>query len=392
MIGPQKGGAEARERLRAAYAAADRRHDATYELSYLSHAPLEPMNATARPTRDGVEVWAPCQAPTWAREEAAAICGVPKEKIVVHPLLIGGGFGRRLKGDYVGRAAQVALAYGGPVQVLWTREEDMTHDFYRPAMRMTIRAVLPAQGVITGYEILAATADDLTGGGGPAPYSVRDYAATLSNVKIGVPIGSWRSVDPGMSLFAKESFIDECAHIAGIDPLAYRDRLLGTNERARRVLKAAAERIGWPRKGVGFALLDGWDTLVAHAIHVEAAGGRLRVTRIVAAVDCGVAVNPQQVRAQFEGGGLMGLSAAIGERIAIADGGAVQRNFDGYPILRIGQAPEIDVVLLDSPDAKVGGAGEPPVPGIAPALANAIFAATGKRLRRLPIDLSEAAA
>ena len=388
VIAPQKTGAAAREKLRAAFATAQRKHEATYEIAYLSHATMEPMNATARPSRGGgVEVWAPCQSPTWAREDAMAMCGLPKEKIAIHPLLIGGGFGRRLKGDYIGRAAQVALAFGGPVQVLWTREEDMTHDFYRPAMRMTLRAVLPEDGVISGYEALAATADDLTGGSGPAPYSVRDYAATLANVKIGVPIGSWRSVDPGMAVFAKESFIDECAHAAGIDPLAYRDRLLGSNERARRVLQAAANAIGGSAKGVGFAMLEGWDTLVAHAIRVETVNGKLRVARIVAAVDIGTAVNPQQVRAQFEGGGLMALSAAMGERITIADGRVVQTNFHEYPLLAIVHAPPVEVILLESPDAKVGGAGEPPVPGVAPALANAIFSATGKRLRRLPLEL-----
>jgi isoquinoline 1-oxidoreductase beta subunit len=388
-VAPQQGGAAMRERLRAAYASAGRRHEATYELAYISHSPLEPMNATARPSGDGVEVWAPCQAPTWAREDAAAICGLAKEKIAIHPLLMGGGFGRRLKGDYIGRAAQVALAFGGPVQLVWTREEDMTHDFYRPAMRMTFRAALPAEGVITGYEVLAATTDDLTGGTAPSPYSIADRASTLSQVKVGVPVGSWRSVDPGMAVFAKESFIDECAHAMGMDPLAYRDRLLGTNERARRVLAAAAKAIGWPAKGAGFAMLDGWDTLVAHAVRVEIARGKLRVARIVAAVDCGTAVNPQQVRAQFEGGGLMGLSAAIGERITILDGRATPRNFDEYHILRMSQAPRIDVILLETPDAKVGGAGEPPVPGIAPALANAIFSLTGKRLRSLPMDLAD---
>jgi len=388
-IAPQQGGAAARERLRAAYASAQRRHEATYELAYLSHAPLEPMNATARPSGDGVEVWAPVQAPTWAREDAAAICGLAKERIAIHPLLMGGGFGRRLKGDYIGRAAQVALAYAGPVQVVWTREEDMTHDFYRPAMRMRFRAALPAEGVITGYEVLAATTDDLTGGTAPPPYSIAERASTLSQVKVGVPVGSWRAVDPGMAVFAKESFIDECAHASGIDAYTYRDRLLGSNDRARRLLQAAAKAIGWPAKGTGFAMLDGWDTLVAHAVRVEVERGKLRIARIVAAVDCGTPINPQQVRAQFEGGGLMALSAAIGERITIAEGRAVQRNFDEYRVLRIGQAPPIDVIMLETPEAKVGGAGEPPVPGVAPALANAIFSLTGKRLRSLPMDLAD---
>lgn len=385
-------GLAARARLRAAQAAASRTHEATYEIAYIAHATLEPMNATARPLPDGVEIWAPMQSPTFVRDEASAICGVPKERIVLHPLLMGGGFGRRLKGDYAGRAAQVALAYGSAVQVVWTREEDLGHDFYRPAMLSTLRAVLPADGPITGYEVLAATTDDLTGGFRPAPYKLRDYAATLANVKVGVPIGAWRSVDTGMAAFSKESFIDECAHASGIEPLAYRRMLLADNARARRVLDAAADAIGGPGKGMGFAMMDDWDTLVAHAVQVETTAGGVRVVRIVAAVDCGTAVNPQQVRAQFEGGALMALSAATGERITIADGRVQQRNFGDYPLLRMAQAPRIDVVLLSSPDATVGGVGEPPVPGVAPALANAIFAATGRRVRKLPIDLAGAAA
>jgi len=393
VISPRRGGKEARERLRAAYAAAGRRHEASYDIAYLSHAPLEPMNATARPTASGVEIWAPCQSPTWARDDVTRMTGLKKDSITIHPLLMGGAFGRRLKGDYAGRAAQVALAHAGAVQLLWSREEDLTHDFYRPAMRAVVRAALPEDGLLSGYEFLAATADDFTGGSAPTPYSLTGYAATLANVKIGVPIGSWRSVDPGMSLFAKESFIDECAHLAGKDPLAYREALLGDNERARRVLRSAASAADWTRAqragtGMGIAMLQEWDSIVAHVIEVEVVDTRLRVKRIVVAMDCGTAVNPQQVRAQLEGGSLFGLSAALGEKITLTGGRVVQRNFNDYPLLRIREAPQIDSILLDTLDATVGGVGEPPVPGVAPALANAIFAATGKRLRSLPLVLT----
>ena len=392
IVSPQLGGKETREGLRIAYATAGRRHEACYDIPYLSHSALEPMNATARPTATGVEIWAPCQSPTWARDEVMRMTGLKKESITLHPLLMGGGFGRRLKGDYAGRAAQIALAYRGAVQVLWSREEDLTHDFYRPAMRAVVRAALPEDGLITGYEFLAATADDLTGGSAPKPYSLSGYAATLANVKIGVPIGSWRSVDPGMSLFAKESFIDECAHLARKDPLAYRETLLGANERARRVLRAAATAAGWPGSrrpgtGLGLAMLQEWDSIVAHVNEVEVTGSRLRVNLIVAAMDCGTAVNPQQVRAQLEGGSLFGLSAALGERITLAGGRVEQRNLDAYRLLRIRDAPQVRTILIDLPDATVGGVGEPPVPGVAPALANAIFAATGQRLRSLPLEI-----
>jgi isoquinoline 1-oxidoreductase beta subunit len=389
-VSPRSGGKEARARLQAAYAAAPRKVEAAYEIAYLAHAPLEPMNATAQADAAKAEIWAPCQAPTWLRDDVAAMTGLSKDAITVHPLLMGGGFGRRLKGDYAGRAVQVAQHWDGPVQLVWTREEDFAHDVYRPAMRMVLRAVLGEDGGLAGYEVLAATADDLTGGSQPAPYVLKDYGASLARVKAGVPIGSWRAVDPGMALFARESFIDECAHAAGADPLAYRERMLPADGRALRVLRAAAQAIGWgapraPGVGRGLALLDGWDSLVAHAIEVRVEGNKLQVLRLVAAADLGLAVNPQQVRAQFEGGGLMGLSAALGEQMTFTDGRADQGNFTDYPVLRMPQAPRVQVILLETPGATIGGAGEPPVPGVAPALANAIFQASGKRIRQLPI-------
>jgi isoquinoline 1-oxidoreductase beta subunit len=390
IISPRQGGKESRTRLRAAISAAARKHEATYEIAYLAHAPLEPMNATAWVRPDRVEIWAPTQAPTAVRKAVAEALGRPLEQVSVTPLLMGGGFGRRLQTDYAVQAALVAAQWDSPVQLVWTREEDFAHDFYRPAMTMTLRAALPSTGPLTGYEVIAATADDLTGGSGPAPYRVADYAATLSNVRCGVPTGSWRAVDPGMSLFAKESFLDECALLSGADPLAYRRALLGDNTRALRVLAAAAEAIGWatPRAagvGRGIAILAEWDTIVANAIEVEVIGRRLRVRRLVAAVDCGLAINPQQVRAQAEGGGLMALSAALGERVTVTAGKVDQSNFHQYPVLRMAQAPRVDIVILETPAAAVGGMGEPPVPAVAPALANAIFQACGRRVRRLPI-------
>ncbi len=393
VISPRKddAGAMARARLRAALDAAPRKVEATYELAYLAHATLEPMNATARADAASAEIWAPCQGPTWMRQDVSKATGIPKDRVTVHPQLMGGGFGRRGRNDYGVRAVQVAQAVGGPVQVVWTREEDMTHDFYRPAMRMTMRAPLAAGGEIAGgYEVVAATADDLTGDSDPTPYGLTDFAATLSNVKCGVRIGAWRAVDPGMAMFARESFIDECAHAAGADPLAYREAMLGRNPRALRALRAAAAEIGWgsptaPGVGRGLALLERWDTVVAHAIEVKVEGQRLTVQRIVAVGDVGVVINPQQVRAQFEGGGLMGLSAALGEAVTFTDGRADQANFDAYPVLRMNQAPPVKVILLETPDAPIGGAGEPPMPGVAPALCNAVFQATGRRLRSLPL-------
>jgi isoquinoline 1-oxidoreductase beta subunit len=387
LVRPREGGPAQREALRAAFSGARRKLEATYELSYLAHAPMEPMNATAHWRADKLEIWAPCQSPTWLRDDVVAMTGRPAGEIVVHPLLMGGGFGRRLKGDYAGLAALVAREVAGPVQVVWTREEDFGHDFYRPAMRASFRAAL--DDGLKGYEAVVATTDDMTGASQPAPYAGLAWAATLSSLKAGVPVGAWRAVDPGMMMFARESFIDECAEALGADPLAFRETLLGDNPRALRVLRAAAQAIGWGSPlargtGRGVALLHEWDTLVAHAIEASVEGQALKVNRIAVAADCGTAVNPQQVRAQFEGGVLMGLSAALGEAVTVTAGRADQGNFDTYPVLRMNQAPPVEVILFDSPEAPVGGVGEPPVPGVAPALANAVRAACGVRVRKLP--------
>ncbi|MGI9170011.1 MAG: molybdopterin cofactor-binding domain-containing protein [Caulobacteraceae bacterium] len=388
---PKKGGAALKASLRQAFAAAPRKVEATYELPLLSHCALEPMNATAWVTPSKIEVWAPTQAQTAARQDIAKALNRPVSDVVLHTTLLGGGFGRRLKTDYAVLAALVAREVEGPVQLIWTREEDITHDFYRPASLMTYRASLDAAGFPTGVEAIGATINDTAfGGSEPAPYSLGPFAATQTKVEANVPIGAWRSVDASITVFAKESFIDECAAAVGADPLDYRRRLLGDNHRALRVLDAVAEAIGWsgsrqPGLGRGLAMLEAWDTIVAHAIEVQVVNGELGIVRIVVAADCGTVVNPDLARAQFEGGSLMGLSAAIGEAITVSGGQVVQKNFDSYDILTMRQAPPVEVVLLETLGAKIGGAGEPPVPGVAPALANAIFAATGRRIRKLPL-------
>lgn len=389
VVRPDPAGKDIRARLRAAFAASPRQVERTYETPYIAHAQMEPLNATALRKGDAVEIWAPCQSPTWLRDDVVAMTGLAKDRIVVHPLLMGGGFGRRLKGDYAGYAALAAKELDGPVQLLWPREEDFAHDWYRPQMRVTFRGALEPDGGLKGYETVVATSDDITGGGRPAPYDVADYVTTLSNVPCGVPIGSWRAVDSGMMLFAKESFLDECAHAAGADPLAWRERHLSGRDRALRVLRAAADGVGWrtpPREGHGrgLALLHEWDCVCAHAVEVKVEGDALTVVKIVVAADVGTAVNPGQVRAQFEGGVLMGLSAALTERVTVTDGRADQLNFGDYQVIRMNQVPPIEVLLFESPEAPVGGVGEPPVPGVAPALANAVFAATGRRVRALP--------
>ncbi|MHB8528541.1 MAG: xanthine dehydrogenase family protein molybdopterin-binding subunit [Caulobacteraceae bacterium] len=382
--------AAARDRLRAAFAAAPRKAEATYEVPYLSHSPLEPMNAAARVTADKIEIWAPCQDITSLRDAVGRALDRSPDDVEVTVTLLGGGFGRRLKADYAVQAAQIAQAHGGPVQLVWRREEDMAHDFYRPASRNRYRAVLEPDGLISGYEIVGATTNDTAeGGADPAPYALKGFANTQTEVKTGVPVGAWRSVDASITVFGRESFIDECAHAAGRDPLDYRRALLSRHPRAGRVLEAAAETIGWghPRpagQGVGLALFQGWNTLICHAVEVELHQRKLAVRRIVVAGDCGTAVNPDQVKAQWEGGSLMALSAALSEAMTFTDGAADQTNFDTYRLLRMRQAPRVEVLVLESPDSAVGGAGEPPVPGLAAAIANAVFSATGERVRTLP--------
>jgi isoquinoline 1-oxidoreductase beta subunit len=251
------------------------------------------------------------------------------------------------------------------------------------------RAGLPVGGLIDGYEMISAGADQALDGGDPAPYGLTKFASSQAVIHTGIHQGPWRSVDPGLASFGRESFIDECAHAARADPLAYRRSLVGDNPRVRRVLDAAAKAIGWGQPkaagvGRGLALTQSFGSLVATAMEVRVDGQALRATRIAVAADVGTAVNPQQVKAQLEGGATMGLSASLGEAITFTGGKADQTNFNAYKLLRIRQAPAIEVTLFDSPGAELGGAGEPGVPGVAPALANAVFDATGKRVRALP--------
>ena len=376
--------------LRAAYATAPKKVEATYQTAYLAHAALEPMNTTVQVNADKVEVWSPTQVPTRARAAVAQALGRPLDQVVLHNTLLGGGFGRRLQVDYAVQAALIAREAGGaPVQLVWTREEDIAHDFFRKAVRSTYRAVIGQEGMIDGYELVGASTDARTGGADPKPYGLKRFATTQSNLATGIPQGPWRSVDEGLSAFGRESFIDECAHAAGQDPLNYRRRLAAENPRALRILNAAADSIGWGKPkargvGRGLALVEAFGSLIATGLEVQVKGTALTVRKIVVAGDLGTAVNPQQVRAQFEGGATMGLSAALGEAVTFTAGKADQDNFDQYRLIRMRQVPPIEVILFDSPDAPVGGAGEPGVPGIAPALANAIFDATGKRVRALP--------
>ncbi|HET9161733.1 MAG TPA: molybdopterin cofactor-binding domain-containing protein [Caulobacteraceae bacterium] len=384
--------------LRTAYDQASKKVEGSYTLTRVSHVTMEPQNATVHIKGDTVEVWAPTQVPSSVKRGAAAWAGNPKAKIVLHTTMLGGGYGRRLQTDYVEQAVRVAAAAGidAPIQLVWTREEDFGHDVYRTAVHQTYRAGLKPDGTIDGYETVTVAADtQIRGGMAPAPYGkVTKHAITqAAMVKTGVPFGAWRSVDEGISTWGRESFIDECAIAAGKDPVAYRISLLGDDlagERGKRLLQAVADHIGWnkpkaPGVGRGVALGVGFNSMAAHAVEVEVKGDTVKVTRIVAAGDLGTVVAPNQVRAQFEGGALMALGTALNEGMTFTDGKADQSNFGAYSPLRHHQAPKVEVVLFDHPKAPVGGSGEPPIPTLAPALANAIANATGKRVRSLPI-------
>lgn len=376
--------------LRAEFQSAPHKVEATYATAYLAHATLEPMNTTVRVGPDRIEAWSPTQMPTATRLAIANALGRKPDDVVLHTTLLGGGFGRRLNPDFAVQAAKVAAqADGAPVQLVWTREEDTAHDYYRRATLQRFRAGLAADGLLTGYEAISVGADSALRGGGPAPYGFTRFASAQATATTGVPQGAWRSVDEGLYGFGRESFVDECAHAAGIDPLEYRRKLIGDNARVRRLVDAVAEQVGWGKPkaagvGRGLALVGSFGSLVATGIEVRVQGQALNVTRIAIAGDVGTAVNPQQVKAQFEGGATMGLSAALGEAMTFTNGAADQQNFNAYKLVRMRQSPLVTVELFDSPDADLGGAGEPGVPGVAPALANAVFDATGKRIRALP--------
>lgn len=374
-----------------ALAGAARVVEARYETPYIAHACMEPMNCTAHVRRDGCDVWVPTQAQTGARAAAAQASGLLESLVKIHTTYAGGGFGRRLQQDFVIEAVQLSRAIGAPVQVLWTREDDMQHDFYRPANATQLRAALDARGMpLAWFQRIAGPRNALRGV--TIPYAIDNVRVEQVEEDPGVPVGPWRSVGASQNGFTIECFIDELAHAAGKDPLAYRLALLKQAPRHRAALQLAADKAGWDKKlptghGRGIAVYESFAGWVAHVVEVSVVRGVIRVQRVVSAVDCGTAVNPAGVRDQTESAITMALTAALKDEITIRDGRVVQGNFDDQPLLRIDEMPEIDVHLVPSREPP-GGVGEPGVPPLAPALANAVFAATGQRLRRLPLRLT----
>jgi len=388
-------------------AAAARRVEATYELPFLAHAAMEPMNCTASWKGGAVEIWAPTQAASWAREAVAKALAVPEDKVKVHVTFLGGGFGRRALPDFVVEAALVSRAAGGgPVQVVWTREDDIRHDFYRPAGRNELRAGIDASGKLLAWDHLVRTPSisqqlfgtpsrrghpDVVEGAVSVPYASAAVRVQAAMPEIGLPLGWWRSVYSSQNAFAEECFLDEVAEAAGQDPLAYRLSLLPAGHRLRGVLEQAAARAGWGTplpagRGRGIACHTSFGSHVAEVAEVSVEKGKVRVHKVVAAVDCGTALNPDSVEHQVEGAIVYGLSAALRGEITIAGGAVVQGNFDDYEPLRMHEMPAVEVHQVASQEPP-GGIGEPGLPPIAPAVANALHAVTGKRVRRLPIRL-----
>jgi isoquinoline 1-oxidoreductase beta subunit len=387
--------------------AGGKRLESIYQVPYLEHACMEPMNATAHITADACTMWLPTQNPGGSLEMAGRLTGLPPERITIHTTFLGGGFGRRSERDFVLDALETAKAIGGgPVKVMWTREDDLTHSFYRPSTYNVFRAALDAQGRpsawftrVVGPGILVQKGFAPAGSiDGAAMAALRDLPYDIPNVRIewvnkdfGVPLGFWRSVGSSQNGFIVESFVDELAHLAGQDPYEYRRALLGKSPRHKAVLELAATKAGWGSPlpaghGRGIAVCFSYGSYAAHVVEVSVADdGAVRIHKVVGAIDCGIAVNPDQVSAQMEGGFIYALTATLYGKITVDHGRVQQTNFHTYPMVRIAEAPAVETHILDSGQAP-GGLGEPGVPTVAPAVCNAIFAATGKRIRRLPID------
>ena len=392
----------------AALAKAAQRIEAEYAAPFLSHATMEPQNCTAHVTADKVEVWAPTQSGEGALAAAAEAAGIAPEKVVVHKTMLGGGFGRRgAVQDYVKQAVLVAKAVGQPVKLLWSREEDIRHDFYRPVAMARFTAGLDASGMpvawrvrVTGPSILAdlfpqrlASGVDQSFANGftdEMAYEVPNYDVGYAMRTTHVPVGFWRSVNHSQNGFFRESFVDEMAHAAGQDTYQYRRKLLSKDHARLAVLDAAAEKAGWDKpasSGIsrGIALVEAYGSLCAQVVEASVGEkGALKVHRVIAALDTGHVVNPEILRSQVESGIVYGLTAALYGAITIENGRVQQGNFDDYEMLRLAEMPLVETVLVPS-GGFWGGGGEIGVPPLAPALCNAIFAATGRRIRSLPM-------
>ena len=389
--------------VQSAMAGASARVEATYEAPFLAHATMEPMNCTADVRPDRVELWAPTQNPQGAQQLAARLAGVPLDRTVVHVQLMGCGWGRRSSTDFVQDAVETSKAVGAPVQVVWTREEDMQHDFYRPAAHVRLTGGLSADGTLVAATVRVA-AQAISGGRNgvdsnavasvaDTPYAIPNYLVEYCRATNEVPVGYWRSVGPSQNTFIFESFIDELAAKAGRDPIDFRRELLANEPRMLHVLNLVAERSGWGSSlpaghARGVALVEDKGGRVAEVAEVSLEQGRIRVHKVTLVADCGQIIHPRIVEGQMSGSVVAGLTAALYGEITIENGRVQQGNFNNYRMLRMDEMPEVDVHVIPS-RAEPGGVGEPGVPPIAAAVANALFTLTGVRARRLPLKAEQ---
>lgn len=391
-----------------ALAQASKTVHADYETPYEAHATLEPMNCTAYVHNGKCEIWVPTQNPASAQGTARQHAFSRFERLIykaqryvlgtdpvqVHQTLLGGGFGRRLRQDYVAEAVQIAKAVGTPVKLIWTREEDMQHDYYHPATYHRLSAGLDSQGMLIAW-------DHRIAGHGVKTYGAEELAYSIPNLRVAstyspasIPTGAWRSVAHSYSAFAIECFMDELAAEAQHDPLDYRLKLLSTNPRLKQVLELTAEKANWGAslpegRFRGLAIHESFKSYAAQIAEISIEEkGALKVHRVVCGIDCGIAVNPDTIRAQLEGSIAWGLTAAIKGAISIRDGRVEQSNFHDFPLLNIAEMPAVETLIVPSHERPTG-VGEPGVPPLAPAIANALFAASGKRIRHLPISPSD---
>ena len=398
----------------AAFAQAAQRIEAVYEVPYLPHAMMEPLNCAVDLRADSCEIWTGTQFQTVDRANAAKVASLPNEKVQIHTTFLGGGFGRRAtpQSDFVVEAVHVAKAAGAPVKVIWTREDDMQGGWYRPAFLHAIAGSVDANGNplswrsrLVGQSIFAGTqfesmmnekgydpasvegADDL-------PYAIPNLAIEYYQTQVNVPVQWWRSVGHSHTGFAVECFVDELALLARKDPYQFRRALLLKHPRHLRVLDLAAQKAGWGKplpkgRGRGIAVHASFESYNAQVAEVSVQDGKIRVDRMVSVMDCGRYVNPNIIAAQLEGGAIFGASAALFQELTFENGRLQQTNFHTFPALRMNECPKIETHVVESGE-KSGGIGEPGVPCAAPAIANAVFAATGKRIRKLPIRMTEA--
>jgi isoquinoline 1-oxidoreductase beta subunit len=401
---------------RKALEGAAKKIQATYFVPFVAHTTMEPMNCTAFVGKDRCDVWAPTQGQTVAQMVASQVSGFPPEKVHIHTTNMGCGLGRRATPDFVVEAVIASKASGKPVKVVWTREEDVKYDLFRAATAQRIEAGLDGQGQLIGWSHKAVAGSimkdidpkaikdgvdimslwglaDFPGSpdGNKILYEIPNFYLEFLLSELPIPVAPWRSVQNGPNAFVVECFIDELAQAAGKDPLAFRLQLLKGEPRAQKVLQVAAEKAGWGKslpqgRGLGLAQHHCFGTYVAQAaeVSVNEKTGALKVHRVVAAVDCGTAVNPDNTKAQIEGSIVIALSTVFREEVRFANGGVKSANFDDYGVIRMSQVPEIEVHIVNSGE-KLGGIGEPGVPPTAPAVANAVFKASGARLRRIPL-------